>query len=297
MSENKQQECAQAPIAVLCAGSQLLLPQPPARQRSQQLQQRLADLQERLDSKRYAAMVSDVTQDENAAAATREDPFFPTTKLQLSFGLHVIVTMGTFYALAYYGGLFLLRDHTWVSHLQSHGVSRTGCTGQCTYSLARQLLVSSDVGISITYLAGHLAGDMDAEQHPPGSPTTRLCSACCLSLSLSLLLTTPQAVLCGCVGLVCGLLLETTLLILRTNMPVPLDKKYAHLLDKSWDKQQQPRSKGRQQQQQAKQPHRKQQQHQEPRSQAQQGASGALRQGQDSSRPSSKQELRRRHVQ
>lgn len=114
--QQQQQECPQVPLAVLCAGSKLLLPQPPARQRSQQLQQRLADLQERLDSQRYAAMVSDVTQDEKAASDTREDPFFPTTKLQLSFGLHVIVTMGTFYALAYYGGLFILRDKTWVSH-------------------------------------------------------------------------------------------------------------------------------------------------------------------------------------
>lgn len=47
-----------------------------------------------------------------------------------------------------------------------------------------------------------------------------------------------QAAVCGCVGLVCGLLLETTLLILRTNMPQPLDQKYAHLLDKSWDQKQ-----------------------------------------------------------
>jgi hypothetical protein len=39
-------------------------------------------------------------------------------------------------------------------------------------------------------------------------------------------------------GLAAGLLLETTLLIIRTNMPVPLDKKYAHLLDKRWDNQQ-----------------------------------------------------------
>lgn len=44
-----------------------------------------------------------------------------------------------------------------------------------------------------------------------------------------------QAALCGCVGLVCGLLLETTLLMLRMNMPAPLDKKYGHLMDKSWE--------------------------------------------------------------
>lgn len=45
----------------------------------------------------------------------REDSFFPTTKLQLSFGMHVIVTMGTFFALGYYGGLFLLNSQSWVS--------------------------------------------------------------------------------------------------------------------------------------------------------------------------------------
>jgi hypothetical protein len=39
-------------------------------------------------------------------------------------------------------------------------------------------------------------------------------------------------------GLAAGLLLETALLIIRTNMHVPLDQKYAHLLDKRWDKQQ-----------------------------------------------------------
>jgi hypothetical protein len=39
-------------------------------------------------------------------------------------------------------------------------------------------------------------------------------------------------------GLAAGLLLETTLLIIRTNLPVPLDKKFAHVLDKRWDKQQ-----------------------------------------------------------
>jgi hypothetical protein len=53
--------------------------------------------------------------DAQEAAAVREDPFFPTTKLQLSFGLHVIVTMGTFFALGYYGGLILLHSQSWVS--------------------------------------------------------------------------------------------------------------------------------------------------------------------------------------
>lgn len=75
----------------------------------------LLQLQERLDAAAYAAMVADVTPDEAAAAAAREDPFLPTTKLQLSFGLHVIVTMGTFFAVGWYGGRLLLHSNTWVS--------------------------------------------------------------------------------------------------------------------------------------------------------------------------------------
>jgi hypothetical protein len=61
-----------------------------------------------------------------------------------------------------------------------------------------------------------------------------------LLLLLSLLL---QAGVLGALGLAAGLLLETTLLIIRTNMPVPLDQKYAHLMDKRWDGQQQQQGK------------------------------------------------------
>lgn len=62
-------------------------------------------------------MVADVTLQERQAAALRDDPFFPTTKLQLSFGLHVLVTMGTFFAVGYYGGRFMLHSQSWVSGL------------------------------------------------------------------------------------------------------------------------------------------------------------------------------------
>jgi hypothetical protein len=47
-----------------------------------------------------------------------------------------------------------------------------------------------------------------------------------------------QAGVLGALGLAAGLLLETALLIIRTNMPEPLDNKYAHLLDKRWDQRQ-----------------------------------------------------------
>jgi hypothetical protein len=53
----------------MCAGGKLALPTPPVRHRSEQLQQRLAILQERLDSQRYAAMVADVTHDEQVRLA------------------------------------------------------------------------------------------------------------------------------------------------------------------------------------------------------------------------------------
>lgn len=47
-----------------------------------------------------------------------------------------------------------------------------------------------------------------------------------------------QAAIMGAAGLAAGLLLETTLLIIRTNLPAPLEDKYAHLLDKKWDQKQ-----------------------------------------------------------
>lgn len=120
--QHQQQQHQQQPLpsaAAICTGSRLVLPSPPTRQRSAQLQQHLAKLQEQLDSQRYAAMVADITQDEQAAAAALDDPFFPTTKLQLSFGLHVLVTMGTFFALGYYGGMLLLHSQSWVSSIHS----------------------------------------------------------------------------------------------------------------------------------------------------------------------------------
>lgn len=46
-------------------------------------------------------MVADITRAEDAAEAMRG--LLPNTRLQLSFGMHVIVTMGTFFALGYFG--------------------------------------------------------------------------------------------------------------------------------------------------------------------------------------------------
>lgn len=68
-----------------------------------------------IDKQQYEAMVADVTKTEQKAAAARSDPFFPTTRMQLSFGLHVLVTMGAFCALGYYAGKILLKHDGWVS--------------------------------------------------------------------------------------------------------------------------------------------------------------------------------------
>lgn len=51
----------------------------------------------------------------------------------------------------------------------------------------------------------------------------------------------------GAIGLAAGLLLETMILIMRTNRSGAVDDKYAHLLDKRWD-QQTGKAEGRQQQ-------------------------------------------------
>lgn len=153
--DSSSSSVVQQPAPVTCQGAKLVLPSPPARQRSKQLQEHLAKLQDKVDQQRYAEMVADVAQQEQKAAAA-QDPFFPTTKLQMSFGLHVLATMGAFSVLGYYAGRLLLNSNTWAGVL-------------------------------------------------------------------------------GALGLAAGLLLETALLIIRTNMPVPLDQKYAHLLDKKWD--------------------------------------------------------------
>jgi hypothetical protein len=55
-----------------------------------------------------------------------------------------------------------------------------------------------------------------------------------------LMLLLLQATASGAVGLSLGMLLETTLFIIRMNMPESLDVRYGHLLDKKYDKQQAP---------------------------------------------------------
>lgn len=57
-----------------------------------------------------------------------------------------------------------------------------------------------------------------------------------LRLVRSLNLCLSQAAMGGALGMAAALLLETSLLIIRQNMPEPLDKKYGHLMarDGAW---------------------------------------------------------------
>jgi hypothetical protein len=97
----------------ICRGSALApLAQ---RQKSPELQTRLKQLQEQLDNKRYNEMVSDITVHERKADELRNS-LLPSARLQLSFGAHVLVTMFTFWATAYYGCKWFARmNELWVS--------------------------------------------------------------------------------------------------------------------------------------------------------------------------------------
>lgn len=90
----------------VCYGSKLVLKPPQKREKSKELQDRLIKLQEQVDQASYDKMVSDVTKQERAAAALRSGAL-QTYKQQMSFGLHVIVMMGTFYAVGHIAGTAL----------------------------------------------------------------------------------------------------------------------------------------------------------------------------------------------
>ncbi|KAL3159698.1 hypothetical protein ABBQ38_010104 [Trebouxia sp. C0009 RCD-2024] len=90
----------------VCQGSQLVLCAPPKREKSKELQARLSRLQQQVDQASYNKMVAEVTQQERAAEALRSGSL-QTYKQQISFGLHVIVMMGTFFAVGYIAGTAL----------------------------------------------------------------------------------------------------------------------------------------------------------------------------------------------
>ncbi|GIL71871.1 hypothetical protein Vretifemale_2332 [Volvox reticuliferus] len=68
-------------------------------------------------------MVADITVRERKAEELRNS-ILPTSRLQLSFGAHVLVTMFTFWALAYYGSkLYLSYDELWAGMLGALGLT------------------------------------------------------------------------------------------------------------------------------------------------------------------------------
>jgi hypothetical protein len=93
----------------LCKGSNLSFPQPPPRPpRPKELDERNKILQDRLDEKQYQGWVADVTQKERAANELREEAaLLPTFWLQVGFTMHLIVTMGTFYAIFYVASIYV----------------------------------------------------------------------------------------------------------------------------------------------------------------------------------------------
>ncbi|GAX85060.1 hypothetical protein CEUSTIGMA_g12480.t1 [Chlamydomonas eustigma] len=98
----------------LCRGASLQFKSPAPRVRDPALIARNSKLQEQLDNQRYEAMVADVTGYERAAAALKESSILPTVRLQLGFGMQVLVTQFTFFILAYLGSKhFLGSDELW----------------------------------------------------------------------------------------------------------------------------------------------------------------------------------------
>jgi hypothetical protein len=106
-------------------GAALRLPGPAPRRRPEALAKRLEALQARLDEKKYAEMVADVTAEERRLAELSSE-MFPTTRLQLSFGLHVLVTMGTLFALGFYGLRYSTGSDTWVGGRAEAAARRRG---------------------------------------------------------------------------------------------------------------------------------------------------------------------------
>lgn len=61
-------------------------------------------------------MVSDITTSEKKAEDAKDAAIMPSMKQQLGFGMHVLVTMFTFFAVAYYGSkMYLGASETMVS--------------------------------------------------------------------------------------------------------------------------------------------------------------------------------------
>lgn len=104
-----------------------MLPTPPPRVRSKELQARLAKLQRQLEGKQYERMTADVTVQagprlraslaswpqahigmhswclQERQARDAKEGGVQSYRQQISYGVHVSVMMGTFYAAGFYG--------------------------------------------------------------------------------------------------------------------------------------------------------------------------------------------------
>eukprot|EP00884_Botryococcus_braunii_P004676 jgi/Botrbrau1/14209/Bobra.0291s0014.1 len=96
----RQAKLCNGALQQACREGGIVLPSPVPRQRSPQLVERLAHLQKTLEQQKYDRMVQDVTAAERAAQEAKESAFV-TYKQQLGFGVHVLVMMGTLYAVGH----------------------------------------------------------------------------------------------------------------------------------------------------------------------------------------------------
>eukprot|EP00955_Chlamydomonas_euryale_P069086 360328-Chlamydomonas_euryale.AAC.11 len=175
-------------------------------------------------------MVEDVTSSERAAEA-RQDGILPTTRLQMGFGIQrlckpaaagprvlVLVTMGTFFALAYVSTKYYLRwDELWVSCSMHVPMRCTGYMHVCESASKTVQQYTACIHPNFVWLVVLFV----LKPTHVMIPDVHLYHAC------------VQAGLSGAIGLTFGLLLETLLLILRSNMPPPLRKQYPHLFVKA----------------------------------------------------------------
>ncbi|KAK9804939.1 hypothetical protein WJX73_001051 [Symbiochloris irregularis] len=96
-------------LHLACQGSRLILPRPKARVKSPELLARLARLQKEQESREYNKLVHDITKEERNAKEAAENSLV-TYKEQLGFGVHVVVMMGTLYAVGHVAGMSLSKN-------------------------------------------------------------------------------------------------------------------------------------------------------------------------------------------
>lgn len=90
-----------------------MLPTKSKSSKTPELQAHLDELKRKLEQDKYDAMVKDVTVNERKAAEASHGGFV-TYKQQISFGMHVLVMMASFYLFGYIAGTALTNNKTYV---------------------------------------------------------------------------------------------------------------------------------------------------------------------------------------